>query len=1103
MLNQNRETIQRHIKTHTELSDMDNSAVKSLENFLKSEGKINTNFAARDKWPNTDGTFEFVSEPEVSRQPDQNFFVQIKGTDVYTESNGEIKYSLKSLAFPAFICLNVTLDPGILFVVLNPRQRGCERIFWKYMSAEFLDSIDFEKDSKTITFTSEEEILYTDESIEEFCGELEKIMNHHSFLNQLERIDYTKEDVKRIIRDCNEDITESIDKLDIIDNTRDGVSRRILKRLRDLCTATLLLNAMEDGRTNVSLQLAWEKALLNVETKYLATFLRGLQYIGNRVPDDGQSERLMLKYYNFLWQIRSYLQEKHGIFVLDNLEKFPLHIDELDRNFYELVAKAVDSVGPHEWTYSTTRYYVQKKTPFFVGKERYYEITLQHASIYATKFNRITVYTKKNISTSYSIQIGYADTTIELWGVMSNIKVVTDWSVAISAPCLNKLGKVLNIGTNISSKYGEYNALMKFLTETGINILDLIDLQEVEFKSIINSIYSYTNTDTYKEVLLKLRKNYSKNSAEKGKNVVRYLIQNLREEYIERVMPSRFKFDLLCNELYLSSRCFPFDKNPFLSDLAGGKTSDSSHIKHILNAVGSDKLDVVRPYLFIKNAISQTGEIYFDADSFAEEEIKKYNQHLDNWERNKGYKINVKNGYVSIDSYEKSTLHILKKLIDLSCKGNKGQKEYNQTFIKNCGIKFSDNLKEQTLREAFVNSHVLLIYGAAGTGKTTLINYISNMMGNRSKLFLTKTHTALQNMKRRIENPGTSFDFVSINSFTKKVSLQDYDIIFVDECSTIDNRTMQTFLDKLNPNTFLVLAGDIHQIESIEFGNWFFYAKNIINVPGSNVELLKTWRTEEQVLISLWNEVRNKDALLTEKLVIDGPFSENLGENVFKQEEKDEVVLCLNYDGKFGLNNINRYFQNANPSGEAVSWHEWTYKVGDRILFNETKRFSLLYNNLKGKIVAIEKGIGEISFTIDVDILLTQVDCQREEIEFIDSMDDGTTRIRITVCDYDDSATNVIDERLRIKSIIPFQLAYAVSIHKAQGLEYDSVKVIIPNNIAERITHGIFYTAITRAKKKLKIYWSSETMEAIIKGFSEEEKQNISLQIVKSKLATG
>lgn len=66
--------------------------------------------------------------------------------------------------------------------------------------------------------------------------------------------------------------------------------------------------------------------------------------------------------------------------------------------------------------------------------------------------------------------------------------------------------------------------------------------------------------------------------------------------------------------------------------------------------------------------------------------------------------------------------------------------------------------------------------------------------------------------------------------------------------------------------------------------------------------------------------------------------------------------------------------------------------------------------------------------------------------------------------------------------MIPFQVAYAVSIHKAQGLEYNSVKIVIADEIEEQITHDIFYTAITRAKEELKIYWSAETEEKVIKN---------------------
>ena len=195
---------------------------------------------------------------------------------------------------------------------------------------------------------------------------------------------------------------------------------------------------------------------------------------------------------------------------------------------------------------------------------------------------------------------------------------------------------------------------------------------------------------------------------------------------------------------------------------------------------------------------------------------------------------------------------------------------------------------------------------------------------------------------------------------------------------------------------------------------------------------------------------------------------------------------------------MNTYFQNDNSNGEPIEWQEWTYKIGDHILFNDSQRFPVLYNNLKGKIVNIEKSRDAISFTIDVFINLTQTICESNGIEFISAQEDST-RIKFTVYAYNDFEQQE-DENARMLSVIPFQLSYAVSIHKAQGLEYDSVKVIIPKSNSEKITHGIFYTAITRARKKLKIYWSSEIMEEIVESFKEEESTQRSLDIIRKKL---
>ena len=242
-----KEYIEKHIATHTAHSAEDRSAVSYLESVLNPEGRICTSFSCDDKWPNHDGFFEYVSNPDISKIPKQNFIVQIKGTHDFSENNGVISYCLKSLSFPAFIANEVTADPGILFVVLNPDTRNGKRIFWKIMSKSFLSDIDFEKNSKTIKFSAEDEIKNTDESIEFFCERLDSIIDTHLFLNKLNSDDLEQKDALSIIEyQCNE-ISHFIETLYDNPQCRDEVSRRIVRDLYDICYATLILNAYKNG----------------------------------------------------------------------------------------------------------------------------------------------------------------------------------------------------------------------------------------------------------------------------------------------------------------------------------------------------------------------------------------------------------------------------------------------------------------------------------------------------------------------------------------------------------------------------------------------------------------------------------------------------------------------------------------------------------------------------------------------------------------------------------------------------------------------------------------------------------------------------------------
>lgn len=948
-----KEHIERHIATHTVHSAEDRSAVSFLESVLNPGGRICTSFSSDDKWPNHDGFFEYVSNPDISKSPKQNFIVQIKGTHNFSEKNGVVSYCLKSLSFPAFIAKEVTADPGILFVVLNPDIREGQRIFWKAMSKSFLSDIDFEKESKIIKFSPEDEIKNTDESIELFCEKLNGIIDTHLFLNKLNSDDLEQEDALNIIEyQCNE-ISCFIEDLHDSPQYRDEVSRRIVRDLNDLCYATLILNAYKNGYTNVSEKLAWEVSQLRVDTRYLCNFLRGLKYINRRIPKEGQAERLMLKYYNYLWEIRRFMRENYNKSILENLEKFPLDLDTVDSEYYEKVAKQIENIDLTKRNVRVSRYYVHKITPFFVNGERYYEITLQLAGVYSTKYNRVTVYSKMTITTYYSIQIAYTETELGLWGIRNNIKVLNDWKVAIDPTCLNKLSKMLMKHTKINRNYQEYVNLMEFLTETGMNLFELINMRKERFSQIYNRVFGTTNTHDFGDVLIQIRREYSKSSCKVGKNTIGYAMLHMRDEILEDLLPNKFYPKRISEKLFVSSRCYPFEKNPMIANLVGTKTSkkDKESIIELLD--DSKVVSLVQPYMTIDNLISETGELLFKKSEIGSDAvIENYNTSLDDWERDKGYFIIEKEGLVTIASYYDTTINILKRLLQLTHNVSLDRQEENERFIKNCGIKFDDIDKKIALKHLFVNSNIMLIYGAAGTGKTTLINYISRMFGNARKLYLTKTHTALQNVIRSLDKNIDNCDFEIIDSITRSNSAVIHDIVFIDECSTIDNRTMELLLGKISNDALIVMSGDIYQIESIDFGNWFFYAKDIVKAKGASIELSSTWRTEKEELKGLWKAVREKSTIVTEMLSMEGPFSENLGENIFHLDE-DEVVLCLNYDGKFGLNNMNQYFQNANTNSKAFSWEEWSYKIGDRIIFTNTRRSTLLYNNLKGTIINI------------------------------------------------------------------------------------------------------------------------------------------------------
>jgi len=185
----------------------------------------------------------------------------------------------------------------------------------------------------------------------------------------------------------------------------------------------------------------------------------------------------------------------------------------------------------------------------------------------------------------------------------------------------------------------------------------------------------------------------------------------------------------------------------------------------------------------------------------------------------------------------------------------------------------------------------------------------------------------------------------------------------------------------------------------------------------------------------------------------------------------------------------------ANNDSSPILWENSIYKINDPILFNETKRFGQsIYNNLKGKIVDINIMDNKIQFDIEIDKSITEMDTFQYDFELVNNAENGKSIIQFCV-----NKNRSTDDDESTDAVVPFQIAYAVSIHKAQGLEYSSVKLVISNEVEEQINHNIFYTAITRAKEKLKIYWSPETEKNILTGLTKRNIQR-DVNLLKTKI---
>lgn len=870
-------------------------------------------------------------------------------------------------------------------------------------------------------------------------------------------------------------ICRTIDNLDR--DSRGVVSQDLVSNLRHYVEHIIFKLYNKDKELDFT-YLNIKIAIRNLDVKYkiLNKFHLMLQsVVSHYMPSEESSERLMLKYYEYLFEIKEIMKREFNQDLLSNLEKFPLDIDPKLMEYYQKIAFEIDRCKIVD-AKNADRFYIHKIKPFFVNGNKYYEVTFSQANDFSTKTDRVIGFTKIRLESNYAAKLNFVNSRIELMDREMPVLIIDGWEISIRECEFNNFIKLIE-GMPKKVGYSERVALCSYMTRNKLNLLDIVELSDTDYSVLKKQLTVRAKTTHFFYVIDVCRSIINNN--QDGKNILKYLLYIMNNTVIKKQYDTNQNTTL--SNLYVKKGVIPFDKLPFTF----------SPIKHnppiniLINCFDINEHKSEMLARFVKNNTESKGNLFTSLKDInmnieeIKELISEYNEKMW-WGHRPDNELKISKNNIFIQKYVKDCRFIIDKLKELSDEGVSNYTNSVNAWLNEENNQVDCDEKKEVIKNLFSNSTVAVLYGAAGTGKSTLINHISHFFSDKDKLFLAQTNPAVDNLKRKVKASNCNFMTITKYILNSRVK-SECDILIIDECSTVSNSDMAKILRKASFK-LLILVGDTYQIESIRFGNWFNIAQKFIPET-SRAELKKTYRSKDSELIKLWDRVRKMDSQILELLTVEN-YSNRLDESIFQTSTKDQIVLCLNYDGLYGVNNINRFLQESNPS-RPIRWGVQTFKVGDPVLFYDTDRFyPIIYNNMKGRILNVtifSNGSVEerIEFDIELDKVINGMDVIDGEFELLDQKiyeEAENSVIRFSVFKNNDVDADNVD----YQTIIPFQISYAVSIHKAQGLEYDSVKVVITNEIDEKITHNIFYTAITRAKSHLKIYWSPEVERKVL-----------------------
>lgn len=324
--------------------------------------------------------------------------------------------------------------------------------------------------------------------------------------------------------------------IDALDQDRPLLSQNMLSQLRNLVEAVALRLQLQDGSAEfqygaTAAAIDWIGSQ-NKQINFIQRFHKQLQMSVSHYTFEGDaSERLMLKYYEYLLRTRAILHAQCGIDILGNLEKFPVDLDPSLSEYHWKIAQRIVITREVPVDQGTrNRYYIHKVRPFFTGGRIYYEVTFSNITDRLNKFDRIIAFTDIDMTDKYAANLTLMSDSIEVLGQTMPITIIREWEVSIR-PCeFDNFAKIFGHSTKVSGT-AEYRNLMRFLTDRSASLLDLMDMADVRYDHIKDVVLQRVQKSQIFPVLDAARQ--ITRAKAPGCNILRYLMLAMNNRIIK------------------------------------------------------------------------------------------------------------------------------------------------------------------------------------------------------------------------------------------------------------------------------------------------------------------------------------------------------------------------------------------------------------------------------------------------------------------------------------------------------------------------------------------------------------------------------------------